>query len=109
MVTAYAFDQDRIRVGRDPQSDVVLPSPDVSRLHCRLERQENGVEVHLVDSGSSNGTRVNGARVDRRHLESGDAIQIADYQLWIQLLDSHKASLIAQAEDNCNAPTLPRP
>src|SRR5688572_27052734 len=49
------------KVGRDPTSDLLLPSQTVSRNHAILEVEENGVRVS--DLGSRNGTRVNGRPV----------------------------------------------
>ncbi len=48
-------------VGRDPGADIVLDTPNVSRLHARLERVEEGIRVE--DLGSTNGTWVNGERI----------------------------------------------
>jgi hypothetical protein len=50
--------------GRDPRLDIVLPDDGVSRLHC-LVSVVNG-EVVVEDLGSTNGTFVNGQRIDRR-------------------------------------------
>lgn len=48
-------------VGRDAKADIVLDTPNVSRLHARLERVEEGFRVE--DLGSTNGTWVNGDRI----------------------------------------------
>jgi len=61
-------------IGRSSDCEVHLADPDTSRRHAEL-RLEGGRFV-LRDLGSTNGTFVNGARVDRSELEAGDRIQI---------------------------------
>lgn len=59
-------------IGRDPLCDIVLPDPGVSKRHAEL-RIENG-ELWLKDLGSSNGTYVNGVRIQRQELQLGDKV-----------------------------------
>jgi hypothetical protein len=61
-------------VGRREGCDIVIPDPNVSREHLRIERTVEGTLV--VDLGSTNGTFVNGERVRRRLLRPGDRIRI---------------------------------
>ncbi len=64
-----------IIIGRDPNVDLSLPSPSVSRRHARLTRDGNGYS--LEDLGSSNGTFLNGERLTgRQSLHSGDQIRL---------------------------------
>lgn len=64
-------------LGRDPGCTVPLPGEDVSRRHVRIGPEGEG---HLlVDLGSTNGTFVNGARVERRRLAAGDRIRVGPY------------------------------
>ncbi|CEA06769.1 ESX-1 secretion system protein EccCa1 [Arthrobacter saudimassiliensis] len=46
-------------IGRSPHADLTLPTESASWEHCRLRREEDGLRV--LDSGSTNGTLVNGA------------------------------------------------
>ena len=62
-------------VGRHPACDARLESLRVSRRHCTLVR-ENG-EIVVRDLGSTNGTRINGNRVEVGRLERGDELSIA--------------------------------
>jgi pSer/pThr/pTyr-binding forkhead associated (FHA) protein len=48
-------------IGSDPDSDLVVDRPTVSRRHCRLTQDGEGFLIE--DLGSSNGTFVNGVRV----------------------------------------------
>jgi len=61
-------------VGRAPRADFVVDAPLVSRLHCRLTLQDNGVLVEDLDS--TNGTFVNGSRVRKGLLASGDVLRV---------------------------------
>ncbi|WP_372700040.1 FHA domain-containing protein [Arthrobacter sp. JSM 101049] len=63
-------------VGRAPDSDLVLNSPDVSRHHAALTRTDVGVFVR--DLGSTAGTRVNGIPITApRLLRGGDVVACA--------------------------------
>src|SRR5687768_386146 len=61
-----------LTVGRALSSDVPLLDPTVSRRHASLVADETGIE--LSDLGSSNGTFVNGERVDRARIAAGDIL-----------------------------------
>lgn len=64
-----------IGIGRETGRDILLAlDGSVSRRHARIEEQ-NGVHV-LMDEGSSNGTFVNGVRIDTQALAPGDIIRI---------------------------------
>ena len=66
----------RIRIGRDASSDIVLDTQLASRNHALLVSR--GESFVMTDLGSSNGTFVNGARIDQVELEEGDQIHFAD-------------------------------
>jgi hypothetical protein len=59
-------------VGRSQENDIVIPDPNVSRKHARLSRSDNGYVVE--DLGSTNGTLLDGAPIDRERIESGDEL-----------------------------------
>lgn len=66
-------------MGRNPDCNLVLEHPSVSRRHCEL-RREGGRWV-VADLGSSNGTRVNGWRVQRATVGSGDELMLGDQRV----------------------------
>lgn len=66
--------EDPVTIGRLPECDVAVGDPNVSRRHAEIRRQGNGFIV--VDLGSTNGTRVNGAGVRQRPLADGDEITV---------------------------------
>jgi hypothetical protein len=59
-------------VGRSQECDIVVSDPNVSRKHARLSRADNGFVVE--DLGSTNGTLLDGAPIDRERIESGDEL-----------------------------------
>jgi pSer/pThr/pTyr-binding forkhead associated (FHA) protein len=59
-------------VGRAEDNDVVIPDPNISRRHARLERHDNGFVVE--DLGSTNGTLLDGAPIGRERIDDGDEI-----------------------------------
>ena len=75
-----------ITIGRDPSNSVVLQEQNVSRTHCRIER--NGDVFILHDLGSHNQTRVNGAPALEHKLDNGDQIFVGSCVFQFILTDS---------------------
>jgi pSer/pThr/pTyr-binding forkhead associated (FHA) protein len=70
-------------LGRAPQADFIVEATLVSRLHCRLVANGNdGLEVE--DLGSTNGTYVNGQRVQRATLSAGDRLRVGQLELVVE-------------------------
>jgi pSer/pThr/pTyr-binding forkhead associated (FHA) protein len=61
-------------IGRAPRADFRVDAALVSRVHCRLTAGATDLEV--IDLDSTNGTFVNGARVDRALLKTGDRLGV---------------------------------
>ena len=66
-------------IGRATRADFVVDAGMVSRLHCRLTA--GAAELEVVDLGSTNGTFVNGERVDRAALKVGDRLGVGRVEL----------------------------
>jgi hypothetical protein len=71
---AYPLTARRVVLGRSRECDIRIPDANVSRRHAEV-RQE-GATHWVVDLGSTNGTEVNGRRVERSKLSDGDRITI---------------------------------
>ncbi len=56
-------------IGRAPRADFIVDAALVSRVHCRLSA--GAAELEVVDLESTNGTFVNGARVERAAAQDG--------------------------------------
>ena len=68
------IDRERIVIGRGRKADLALAEATISRAHAALGFDADGFFVQ--DLGSTNGTLVNGARIDRQRLKNEDEIQM---------------------------------
>lgn len=79
-IQVYDIDQEKLVVGRDPEADVVIDNPSVSRNHAEIRREGDGWV--LEDLGSSNGTFLHGDRIQSAvGLEPGDEIGFGKFSL----------------------------
>ncbi|HLT38577.1 MAG TPA: FHA domain-containing protein [Enhygromyxa sp.] len=84
-------------IGRGERADIRIDDTGVSREHAKLVWTLQGV-VNLIDLRSTNGTAINGHRIDAAVLRPGDRIQIGpEVELWF----GHQPPTIAgeQRED----------
>ena len=65
----------RVVIGRSRECDVQLDDANASRRHCEVV-QDGAASWSVVDLGSTNGTELNGDRVDRAPLADGDRITV---------------------------------
>ncbi|ASV76277.1 sensory box histidine kinase [Thermogutta terrifontis] len=72
--TRFELEGSVITIGRDSSNKVQLHDAGVSRHHAEIRRVEN--RYRLIDLNSSNGTIVNGKRIQEHWLNSGDQIQM---------------------------------
>jgi pSer/pThr/pTyr-binding forkhead associated (FHA) protein len=70
-------------VGRTARADFILDAALVSRLHCKLKVEKSN-QLVVEDLGSTNGTQVNGIRVDRAVLKPGDVVTIGRVELRVE-------------------------
>ena len=70
-------------VGRMAQADFILDAALVSRVHCKLTVSKAD-DLEVEDVGSTNGTLVNGQRVDRAPLKAGDALTIGRVEFKVE-------------------------
>jgi hypothetical protein len=76
---SFLLTDERIGIGRRPDSGIFLDDVTVSRDHAVLVKR--GDDYFLDDLGSLNGTYVNRQRADSHRLEDGDELQIGKYKL----------------------------
>jgi pSer/pThr/pTyr-binding forkhead associated (FHA) protein len=74
--TVFELTKEVTMLGRDVTNDIPLGDAEISRQHARLTRTPGGMV--LEDLGSTNGTFVNGERVTRVILKSGDEIRFGE-------------------------------
>lgn len=68
-------------VGRITGVDFIVDAPLVSRVHCRLEAGDDGIEI--TDLDSTNGTYVNDERVTRGRVTAGDRLRVGRVELQV--------------------------
>ncbi|MGB8353624.1 MAG: AAA family ATPase [Chthoniobacteraceae bacterium] len=73
--SVFPLEDKKMLIGRDPQSDILLDleSP-ASRHHATLYKVAN--QWRIQDQGSTNGTLLNGSRIEDSALRNGDKIVI---------------------------------
>ena len=69
----------RTVIGRSRECEIRVDDANVSRQHCEVVEEAGGWSV--VDLGSTNGTELNGRRIDRAGLSDGDRITVGGTDL----------------------------
>jgi transcriptional regulator with GAF, ATPase, and Fis domain len=72
----------KVRVGKAPDNDLVLPDDTVSRHHCELERR--GDCVFVKDLGSTNGTRIAGSKVTEALAPPGSLLRFGEVEVVVR-------------------------
>ncbi len=67
-------------VGRATGADFIVDAPLISRVHCRLTALADG-SLEVRDLDSTNGTFINGERVQTGRLASGDRLGVGRVEL----------------------------
>jgi pSer/pThr/pTyr-binding forkhead associated (FHA) protein/tetratricopeptide (TPR) repeat protein len=93
----YQIDTAEIFIGRDPKKcQIVLDDPEVSTVHAVLRK--NNIDITLEDLNSSNGTILNGERINKAHLSTGDEFVIGSTSFSLEtrsdLLDAESDRLM---------------
>jgi pSer/pThr/pTyr-binding forkhead associated (FHA) protein len=70
------------RVGRAPDSDILINHPSVSGRHCEIELGPDYVIVR--DCGSTNGTFIDGKPVSESKLESGQRLKLGQVEAIVE-------------------------
>ncbi|MBV8881009.1 MAG: FHA domain-containing protein, partial [Planctomycetaceae bacterium] len=86
----HVLKKEQAFIGRAPENDIPLPDNEkrVSSKHARLDRQ--GTSLQIMDLGSTNGTFVNGRKIEPQSgvdIKDGDKISIGLYSLMVSAID----------------------
>lgn len=98
------FSKPEVSIGRMKGNDVVLPKGNVSKRHARILMR--GDSFYVKDTGSTNGTYINGRKVEvdaEQHVSGDDKIYIGDFIL--QLTSAERAGAGARS----GPPSPPNP
>jgi diguanylate cyclase (GGDEF)-like protein len=90
---------EEIILGRDEGAGMMLTDALVSRRHARVTMHEDQ-SITIQDLGSTNGTSVNGAPVERAALRPGDHLEVGGVSLRLDMLSleeiEHLANVVAR-------------
>jgi diguanylate cyclase (GGDEF)-like protein len=85
------LDREQVTLGRALDADIRVNDPRASRLHARIncERNEKNGETRyrLSDLESTNGTLLNGKRIETAFLQDGDKFEIGEQLIRFEMLD----------------------
>jgi pSer/pThr/pTyr-binding forkhead associated (FHA) protein len=89
----FQIDHDEIFIGRDANKcQIILNDPEVSSVHAVIRK--TNVEVTLEDLNSSNGTILNGERINKATITAGDEFVIGGTSFTSDLLESESERLM---------------
>lgn len=74
---SYPFQYEYTEIGRDEKCAIKLIDASISRFHAVIHRIEDA--FYITDTASTNGTYINGVRIDHKTLlVNGDILQLGD-------------------------------
>jgi len=85
LVREEVLNQDVIKVGKLASSHLRIDDETVSRMHAVIEIAGPD-DVSLIDLGSTRGTTVNGERITKTRLQSGDEVTFGDARVVVTFL-----------------------
>lgn len=89
LIREETLTQSVIKIGKVPSAHLQIADDAVSRMHALVE--VTGRDVSLIDLGSTRGTFVNGKKVNKARLESGDVITLGDTRIELTIRDTAAA------------------
>ena len=88
-------------IGRTPEAGVTLDNPSISREHALIEHVKG--RNYITDKGSTNGTKVNGQRIDKRTpITDKDEIMVGKFNMVagsVGILDVDKSQSVSAGSD----------
>src|SRR5262252_1617506 len=87
LLRTESLNQDIIKIGKLASSHLRLEDESVSRMHAVIE-VTGPDEIYIIDLGSSRGTVVNGQKVNKCKLQSGDEIQLGEMRIVVAVGDT---------------------
>src|SRR5437763_6028286 len=90
LVREEVLAQDVVKVGKLASSHLRLDDETVSRMHAVIE-VTGPDEIHIIDLGSTRGTLVNGERISKARLQSGDEVMFGDSRVVVTFLEAQQS------------------
>jgi pSer/pThr/pTyr-binding forkhead associated (FHA) protein len=78
-IKKFELDKPKLRIGRDPESDIYIDDGVVSAEHAVIEAKEDvqyAPDFYIKDLGSTNSTFVNGEQITTQKLQHNDIIRV---------------------------------
>ncbi len=70
-------------IGRTSGANFIVDAPLISRVHCRLTVTKDG-SIEVVDLDSTNGTWVNGERIQATTLGEGNTLRVGRVEFVVE-------------------------
>ena len=83
-------DKSEVTIGRDAENDIQIDNISVSRVHAKIIEGPN--YYLLQDLSSTNGTFVNGKRVEQKYIKEDDEIIIGKHTIMVDINNYQKKS-----------------
>src|SRR5260221_9220846 len=87
LIRTESLNQDVIKVGKLASSHLRIDDETVSRMHAVIE-VTGPDDVHIIDLGSTRGTLVNGERINKARLQSGDEIMFGESRVIVTFMEA---------------------
>ncbi len=108
LVREEKLNQGVIKIGKVPSAHLRIDDEKVSRMHAIIEVL--GTEVSVIDLGSTGGTFVNGQKINKAKLQSGDTITVGDSRIELAINEMSAVPTVVVAPTlQMPAPMAPAP
>ncbi|RME03150.1 MAG: FHA domain-containing protein [Planctomycetota bacterium] len=95
--------KDRFQIGKKSHNDLVLGAAGISREHCVIFKQ--GSRFRIKDLGSSNGTFVNGKKIQETSLKNSSTIRLGSLELLFKEEENPSAPSAATSQTSSSSPS----
>src|SRR4051812_49102812 len=97
-----------IKLGKVPSAHLKLDDETVSRMHAIIEVNGPG-DVSIIDLGSTKGTFVNGQKVNKAKLQSGDTIVVGETRIELAIGAGEEEDVATSVNLNAAPPAMSSP
>ena len=98
LVSEHDFTDGIVKIGRLASAHIRVTDPKVARIHACIEPEASG-GFAIIDMGSTEGSIVNGQRISKYHLQSGDQIQLGDSVLVVEVTEIAEEPVVTPVVD----------
>lgn len=96
---SFELTEETYTIGRVEDCDICIPDPTVSTHHATLQREPDGT-YRAIDEGSTNGSRVNGSKMEEQVLINSDILQIGGIEMLFDCEETRTAATSTQTVIN---------